>query len=122
VAVHKVCGPLRDLKYLCLRSNQRVPFARDVAGDPSQWTSPPSELEKIVPQYDLTSTNITCGRNAFDSAFMTDTATVIAGDEMGFRVGPWWNSVRDATPLILSQGLLGERDQAVPFKSSHLLI
>jgi len=35
---------------------------------------------------DINDLNITCGRRAFDSAATTDTADVLAGSEVGFRV------------------------------------
>jgi hypothetical protein len=41
---------------------------------------------KTIPQYDVTSTNFTCGRLAFDSAKKTQTADVVAGTEVSFRV------------------------------------
>lgn len=43
-------------------------------------------MAKSEPQIDLYSTNFTCGRNAFASAKKTETADVIAGTEVGFRV------------------------------------
>ncbi|KAF2794320.1 lytic polysaccharide monooxygenase [Melanomma pulvis-pyrius CBS 109.77] len=39
-----------------------------------------------VTQEELDATNITCGRDAFDAAGTTLTATVIAGEEIGFEV------------------------------------
>lgn len=45
-----------------------------------------SDYPKVGPQMDLTNANITCGRNAFDAAANTETADVLAGSEVGFRV------------------------------------
>ena len=47
---------------------------------------PSSEFPKTPPQMDVHSPNITCGRLAFDSAAKTETADVLAGSEVGFRV------------------------------------
>jgi hypothetical protein len=57
----------------------------DVAGAPG-YVEPGNVGSKSVPHIDLFSTNFTCGRNAFDSAAKTETADVIAGTEIGFRV------------------------------------
>lgn len=38
------------------------------------------------PHYDIFSTNFTCGRDAFDAAWATETADVVAGSEIGFRL------------------------------------
>ncbi|KAK4110369.1 lytic polysaccharide monooxygenase [Canariomyces notabilis] len=50
--------------------------------------SPADEYPKTIPQgtSDLNSSNITCGRRAFDWAAKTETADVLAGSEVGFRV------------------------------------
>lgn len=64
-------------------------YVRDVAGgyEPNE-----SDLGymKTIPQYDVTSTNFTCGRLAFDSAKKTETADVVAGTEVSFRVNQGW--------------------------------
>jgi hypothetical protein len=57
----------------------------------SAWVLAPGEFEgseyhKSVPQNDIDSTNITCGRDAFDFAAQTETADVLAGSEVGFKV------------------------------------
>lgn len=44
------------------------------------------DFPKVTPQMDINDLNITCGRRAFDSAAVTDTADVLAGSEVGFRV------------------------------------
>ncbi|KAH9896357.1 lytic polysaccharide monooxygenase [Xylariomycetidae sp. FL2044] len=67
-------------------------YVRDVAPDPSYSSAIPG-LSKIAPQLDITTTNITCGRNAFSSASSTETATVIAGSEVGFRLSEAYASV-----------------------------
>lgn len=56
--------------------------------DPAQVTVYPkgSQFGKAVPQTDLNSPGLTCGRSAFDSAAKTETADVLAGSEVGFRV------------------------------------
>jgi hypothetical protein len=43
---------------------------------------------KAFLQMDIYSPNITCGRNAFDSAPKTEAADVVAGSEVGFRSSP----------------------------------
>lgn len=45
-----------------------------------------NELPKADPLRNIYSSDITCGRNAFAAAGTTETATVIAGEEVGFRV------------------------------------
>lgn len=45
-----------------------------------------NEFPKTVPQLDIQSENVTCGRLAFESAGKTETADVLAGSEVGFRV------------------------------------
>lgn len=60
-------------------------MAWDGAYDP--WNFPEGDqFEKTPPQTDINNPNITCGRNAFDSASKTETADVLAGSEVGFRV------------------------------------
>lgn len=50
-------------------------------------TYPPGyQFYKLPPILDSADPNITCGRNAFDSAPVTETADVLAGSEVGFRV------------------------------------
>lgn len=60
---------------------------------------PPDEYPKTIPQgqEDLNSSNITCGRRAFDWAAKTETADVLAGSEVGFRVS-WSIGCANATP------------------------
>ncbi|KXX80054.1 hypothetical protein MMYC01_205002, partial [Madurella mycetomatis] len=62
-------------------------YVRDVAFiyPSSSWVEG-SDYPKIPPQLDINNPNITCGRNAFDSARRTGTADVLAGSEIGFRV------------------------------------
>ncbi|GAB1319632.1 hypothetical protein MFIFM68171_09842 [Madurella fahalii] len=47
---------------------------------------PGYQFFKLPPILDSADPNITCGRNAFDSAAKTETADVLAGSEVGFRV------------------------------------
>ncbi|KAF2183991.1 lytic polysaccharide monooxygenase [Zopfia rhizophila CBS 207.26] len=69
----------------------RAVSAQDVAGDP-WWSEPehakgfPPQYAKRVPFFDLHSPNMVCGREAEKSAAKTETATVVAGDEVGFRI------------------------------------
>ena len=58
---------------------------------------------KVYPQYgnELYTTNFTCGRDAFKFAAKTETATVIAGEEIGLG----WRRLRltyDASSIPLS--------------------
>jgi hypothetical protein len=46
----------------------------------------PQQFGKMSPQYNVHSMNVTCGRNAFDSAGKTEIADVIAGATIGFQV------------------------------------
>jgi hypothetical protein len=48
--------------------------------------NPHDDYGKTSPQYDIYNSNITCGRSAFLSAANTETAEIIAGDEVGFRL------------------------------------
>ncbi|SPQ22681.1 40eabeae-9ac9-4ae7-a184-437a55151071 [Thermothielavioides terrestris] len=63
-------------------------YVRDVAWEgaykPEKY--PNTEFFKTPPQTDINNPNITCGRNAFDSANKTETADILAGSEVGFRV------------------------------------
>jgi hypothetical protein len=45
-----------------------------------------NDYPKTPPQMDIHHPDITCGRKAFDSAANTETADVLAGSEVGFRV------------------------------------
>ena len=45
-----------------------------------------SQFPKTPPIMELDSSNITCGRNAFYWAATTETADILAGSEVGFRV------------------------------------
>lgn len=47
---------------------------------------PGNEFPKTPPQMDINHPDITCGRSAFDAAAKTETADVVAGSEIGFRV------------------------------------
>ncbi|KAK4151168.1 glycoside hydrolase, partial [Chaetomidium leptoderma] len=62
-------------------------YVRDVAPlfpyDPVEWGNQFPKLPGIM---DLNSSNITCGRNAFDWAAKPETADVLAGSEVGFRI------------------------------------
>lgn len=58
-------------------------YVRDVA---PQWDNHRGDYDKVSPQEDINSPNITCGRDAFKFAAVTETADVIAGSEVGFRV------------------------------------
>ncbi|CAI6338965.1 unnamed protein product [Periconia digitata] len=53
--------------------------------DGENWDSLPGP-GMAIPQYDTTSTNFTCGRLAIDYAKTTETADVIAGTVVSFRV------------------------------------
>ncbi|KAK3290382.1 glycosyl hydrolase family 61-domain-containing protein [Chaetomium fimeti] len=63
-------------------------YVRDVAPhfpyDPVEWEG--SQFPKTPPIMDINGANITCGRNAFHSAAKTETADILAGSEVGFRV------------------------------------
>ncbi|KAI0408348.1 lytic polysaccharide monooxygenase [Xylaria palmicola] len=71
-------------------------YVRDVA---PQWEYEPREIAtgdefpKTTPQTDINSPNMTCGRDAFNFAATTETADVLAGSEVGFRVS-WDGSGR----------------------------
>lgn len=58
----------------------------DVAWTPGYVIEPENPQGKANPLYDLFSTDFTCGRDAFASAAKTETADVIAGTQVGFRV------------------------------------
>ncbi|KAL2257467.1 hypothetical protein VTK26DRAFT_136 [Humicola hyalothermophila] len=45
-----------------------------------------NDFPKTPPQTDIHSVNITCGRRAWEFAAQTETADVVAGSEVGFRV------------------------------------
>ncbi|KAF2735279.1 hypothetical protein EJ04DRAFT_563457 [Polyplosphaeria fusca] len=62
-------------------------YVRDVAQEDGTFADSPM-AGKSFPQQGLEiySTNITCGRSAIQSASRTETATVLAGSEVGFRV------------------------------------
>ncbi|GAB1315561.1 hypothetical protein MFIFM68171_05771 [Madurella fahalii] len=62
-------------------------YVRDVAPhfDDSDWPEG-NEFPKTPPMLDINHPNITCGRNAFAAASRTETADVLAGSEVGFRV------------------------------------
>jgi hypothetical protein len=68
--------------------------------------SPADEYPKTIPQgtWDLNSSNITCGRRAFDWAAKTETADVLAGSEVGFRVS--WSLNEPLCPRIRLRGEL----------------
>jgi hypothetical protein len=61
-------------------------YVRDVAGFDVE--SYPGEWPKLYPQYaeQMGSVNFTCGRAAILSAWNTSTATILAGDEVGFQI------------------------------------
>ncbi|KXX80424.1 Cellulose-growth-specific protein [Madurella mycetomatis] len=61
-------------------------YVRDVAPASGAVSPIAGQYEKTIPQFDVHNPNITCGRNAFDYANQTETATVLAGSEVGFRV------------------------------------
>ncbi|KAF2274014.1 uncharacterized protein EI97DRAFT_435397 [Westerdykella ornata] len=61
-------------------------YVRDVARVYPDPLRPEDEFQKTIPDYDMDGANITCGRNAFDAAAKTETADVLAGSEVGFRV------------------------------------
>ncbi|KAM7186853.1 Glycosyl hydrolase family 61 domain containing protein [Naviculisporaceae sp. PSN 640] len=85
VAAHQVQGILLVNK----TETPRWKYVRDVAPQypHGPWDYPEgSDFPKTPPQTDIYSTNITCGREAFASAAKTETADVLAGDEVGFRV------------------------------------
>ncbi|KAF2180124.1 lytic polysaccharide monooxygenase [Zopfia rhizophila CBS 207.26] len=69
-------------------------YVRDVAGEP-YWATQPNvdpEYAKRYPFFDLFSPWMTCGRDAYKSAMTTETASVIAGSELGMWVSNVWNS------------------------------
>jgi hypothetical protein len=49
----------------------------------------------MAPQYDIHSPDLTCGRSAFDAAAKTETADIVAGEEVGFKVSEARNSGRE---------------------------
>lgn len=53
--------------------------------DDSDWPEG-NEFPKTPPLLDINHPDITCGRGAFDAASKTETADVLAGSEIGFRV------------------------------------
>lgn len=62
-------------------------YVREVARQEHFTNDPPQVLFGLLPpQFDIHSTNITCGRSAFNSAAKTGIADVIAGSEIGMRV------------------------------------
>ncbi|KAF2471670.1 uncharacterized protein BDR25DRAFT_324849 [Lindgomyces ingoldianus] len=62
-------------------------YVRDVAGAPDyeNLTNIP-QYAKRVPFFDIYSPNMVCGRSAERAAANTETATVIAGSEVGFKL------------------------------------
>jgi len=64
-------------------------YVRDVgyheAYSPDSYP-PGNEFPKTPPQMDINHPDITCGRSAFNAAANTETADVVAGSEIGFRV------------------------------------
>ncbi|KAH6649468.1 glycoside hydrolase [Chaetomium tenue] len=75
---------------------------------------PGNEFPKTPPQMDINHPDITCGRSAFDTAAQTETADVVAGSEIGFRVswdgngkyGVFWHP--GPAQVYLSQALNDE--------------
>ena len=66
------------------------------------------EWARLAPQYDINHSDIACGRSAFFSACQIQTADVMAGEEMGFKVAEVMNSGREysvRTPLIQLSGV-----------------
>ncbi|KAI1816928.1 lytic polysaccharide monooxygenase [Poronia punctata] len=64
-------------------------YVRDVAAQYPEVEAefpPGNDFPKTPPQDDIKNPNITCGRQAFASAATTETADVLAGSEVGFRV------------------------------------
>lgn len=62
---------------------------RDVTGlsPVGPWDYPNgSQAYKLEPVIGSDNPNVTCGRNAFDAAPRTETADILAGSEVGFRV------------------------------------
>ncbi|KAH6614508.1 glycosyl hydrolase family 61-domain-containing protein [Chaetomium sp. MPI-SDFR-AT-0129] len=82
---HQIAGIL-------LVNNTASPEWKYVRNVFSEFYNPPgaypdgSQFPKTPPLMDITNPNITCGRAAFDSAPTTETADVLAGSEIGFRV------------------------------------
>ncbi|RYP11677.1 hypothetical protein DL765_007636 [Monosporascus sp. GIB2] len=61
------------------------------------WSFPEwSQAYKIVPIIGADNPNVTCGRQAFESANRTKTADVLAGSEVGFRVSTDGDGTRDS--------------------------
>jgi len=70
---------------------------RDVAPEwPSSSYPPGYQFQKLPPILSPMDPNVTCGRSAFDSAHKTETADVLAGSEVGFRVSVDGNGNRGA--------------------------
>ncbi|KAJ4295363.1 hypothetical protein N0V90_007375 [Kalmusia sp. IMI 367209] len=69
-------------------STDRTLFHSDVT--PNETYIPSEQFGKEYPHYgaQLDSTNFTCGRDAIKSAGATETAALIAGSQIGFRVIP----------------------------------
>ena len=72
------------------------------AWDDPDWPEPSREWLKIVPQFDIHHPDITCGRQAFKSAATTETADVLAGSEVGFRVS--YNGATTPEPYFYHRG------------------
>ena len=67
---------------------ERWRYVRDVAAEPG-WENAAEGIGKFYPQFDLSSPNMTCGRAAINAAPTTQTATVVAGEEVGRYLLDW---------------------------------
>jgi hypothetical protein len=76
---------------LIIRSDVAAMFSYDTSYYP-----PTYEAHKLDPIIGAADPNITCGRAAFNSAPRTQTADVLAGSEIGFRVSTDGNGNRNA--------------------------
>lgn len=66
-------------------TNRLTPSDVGTAFDDPTWPVD-NEFPKVPPQIDVKHPDITCGRSAFKFAATTETADVLAGSEVGFRV------------------------------------
>ncbi|KAF2262934.1 hypothetical protein CC78DRAFT_582130 [Lojkania enalia] len=78
-------------------------YVRDVGEDPV-FAGTADSLGKIAPQFNIDSIDITCGRSAFASATKTQTADVVAGSELGFRLYDSMNPARAYPATIFHPG------------------
>jgi hypothetical protein len=82
------------------RQRSLLTTTSDVAGG-IEWEDYGLDYAKTIPEYDVTDTNFTCGRLAFEAAKKTQTADVFAGNEVSFRVNQGWEDM-DPSALYVS--------------------